>query len=161
MPRQTTMLSSPDRGRSGCVLVESTSLVCPDRAKPLLSPIPVLTWITKKKKKKEKEKCCWGILKMGAVHMTSWYPNSMEAILACHPALSTKWLDWENGVNDDGCAHRPDPINRFHRLQILKAKLSHSNSPQNWRKIQVKRACKCYAIAFAVRIEMYTTGSIV
>ena len=29
-----------------------------------------------------------------AVCITSWYQNSMEAILACHPALSTKRLDW-------------------------------------------------------------------
>ena len=30
---------------------------------------------------------------MGAVRITSWYPKFMEAILTCHPALSTKWLD--------------------------------------------------------------------
>ena len=30
---------------------------------------------------------------MGAVRITSWYSNSMEAILASHSALSTKWLD--------------------------------------------------------------------
>ena len=31
---------------------------------------------------------------MGAVHITSCIQSSMEAILACLPALSTKWLDW-------------------------------------------------------------------
>ena len=32
----------------------------------------------------------------------------MEAILACHPALSTKWLDWvQNGVNYDVYAQAP------------------------------------------------------
>ena len=28
------------------------------------------------------------------MHITSWYPKFMEAILACHPALSTDWLNW-------------------------------------------------------------------
>ena len=31
---------------------------------------------------------------MGAVSVTSWYWNSMEAILADHPALSTGWPGW-------------------------------------------------------------------
>ena len=30
----------------------------------------------------------------GVVRIMSWYPNSMEAILPCHPALFTKRLDW-------------------------------------------------------------------
>ena len=32
-------------------------------------------------------------LTMGLVRITSWYPVSMEAMLACHPARSTEWLD--------------------------------------------------------------------
>ena len=31
---------------------------------------------------------------MKPVHIRSWYPNPIEAILAWHPALSTEWLAW-------------------------------------------------------------------
>ena len=41
---------------------------------------------------------------MGAVRITSWYPNSMDAILACHLALQSDWTEWQNSVNDDVCA---------------------------------------------------------
>ena len=31
----------------------------------------------------------------------------MEAILACHPALSTEWTGWQNRVNYDAFAQAP------------------------------------------------------
>ena len=31
----------------------------------------------------------------------------MEAILTCHPALSTDWTGWQNRVNYDVFAHAP------------------------------------------------------
>ena len=34
------------------------------------------------------------VSKQGPCTLRHRIQNSMEAILACHPALSTKWLDW-------------------------------------------------------------------
>ena len=73
---------------------------------PVNAQKSILHWEKKKKKKKKRvqsETCQElvfepGLTWMGGVRITPWYDttiqNSMEAILACHPALSTEWLDW-------------------------------------------------------------------
>ena len=55
---------------------------------------------------------------MGLVRITSWYgiQNSMEAILACRPALSTEWLDLGGKMAwTMTCAHSP----HWHRLNMV------------------------------------------
>ena len=42
---------------------------------------------------------------MGAVHITSKSKIQLEAILACHPALSTEWLDWVAKLCELWCIH--------------------------------------------------------